>query len=168
MAKKPRLYQRLTRPVAGLASYTSLWMGPDHLMIAQSSGYTEQYQRFQYSDIQAILARDSDRRMIWNVVWVVGSVISVIPLISALLTHQTPIISSVFTGLFAVAITINLLMGPSCRVYLVTRVQTAALPIVRRKKAERLFARVQPLIQAAQADLLTAPDVVPVSPPHIP
>ena len=47
-------YRRLTRSRAGVGSYSSLWLGADHVMQLSSTGYTESYRRFYFRDIQAI------------------------------------------------------------------------------------------------------------------
>ena len=55
-------YIRLARGrrsnIAGFSTsggYASLWQGKDHLLSIDSSGYTEEYKRFYYRDIQAII-----------------------------------------------------------------------------------------------------------------
>lgn len=165
MAKAPRSYQRLTRTQAGLGRYSSLWLGTDHILLVQSTGYREEYQRIQLGDIQAILVSASDRRRNWAIVWCVKGGIALLPLITSLFQSEIPIRSIFVLGLAAGLLLINHFLGPTCRVSAVTRVQTIRFPLVRRRKADKVLARLQPLIEAAQADLLTSPDVVPLSPP---
>lgn len=165
MAKALRSYQKLTRAQAGLGRYSSLWLGADHILLVQSTGYREEYQRIQLGDIQAILVSVSDRRQNWAIAWGVVGVIALLPLVVALFQYETPIFSAIFLGIAVVVFLINHLLGPTCRVSVVTRVQTTRFPLVRRRKADKVLARLQPLIEAAQADLLTSPDVVPLSPP---
>ncbi len=165
MAKSPRIYQRLTRPRSGVATYSSLWLGPDHILLAQSTGFTEQYQRFQLSDIQAFLITPSKRRQNWAIVWTVIGLIALVPLIISLRQAESPFISGPFLLLALLALVINQLLGPACNVAVVTQVQTTRLPLVRRRTTDKVLARVQPLIAAAQADLLAAPDLVLVPPP---
>lgn len=168
MAKDERIYQRLTRPKVGLASYSSLWLGPDHLMLVKSTGYTEEYLRYNFSDIQAFMLGPSSRRMFWNLGWGALAFTFGILVLNGLLRHSTPIASSIGLVIVAVFFLINYLLGPSCSVFLVTRVQTVWLPIVRRGKFDRIVQRVQPLIEAAQADLQPAPEAQPTTPPIAP
>lgn len=167
MAKPPRIYERLTRPRAGVATYSSLWLGPDHILLAQSSGFTERYQRFQFGDIQAFLITPSPRRQNWAIVWGIISLIALVPLLISLRQEESPFISGPFLGLALLVLLINHLLGPTCSVSVVTLVQTTRLPMVRRRKADQVLARVQPLITAAQADLLAAPDLISTGPPPV-
>src|SRR5262252_7141323 len=40
---------------------SSLWLGKDHLLVIDSSGYTETYKRFHFRDIQALVLCRTDR-----------------------------------------------------------------------------------------------------------
>ena len=165
MAKSPRIYEKLTSSKAGLAMYSSLWLAANHILLVRSTGYSEHYQRFQLSDIQAFLISPSHRRQNWAIGWIVVGVIALIPLVVSLLSHDSVVIQSVFLLLAMILLLINHLLGPTCSVLVVTRVQTTRFPLVRRRKADQVLARLQPLIEAAQADLLTGSDGAPAVPP---
>ncbi|PTY08246.1 hypothetical protein DB347_01285 [Opitutaceae bacterium EW11] len=169
MAAKERIYIRLSRPVAGLASYSSLWQGPDHLLLATSTGYREQYQRFQFGDIQSFLITPSSRRTVWTVVLSVLSGLIALGTLVRWARGGSPIVSLVLLAVFLVPLVINLLRGPTCNVTLMTRIRTVKLPIRRRRKAEDVLGRLTPLIEAAQADLVEpTPAAVPsVVPPNV-
>lgn len=169
MAKAPKLYTRLTRNVAGVASYKSLWLGADHLMVVTNTGYSESYARVQLRDIKGFFVTSSDRRMGWGIGWLVFAAVFAITVGVSLANGERPIFSSIFLVLTSAGFVWNHVMGPGCKVYVVTGVQTAELPaLVRKKKAHRVLGRVQPLIEAAQADLVSAPPlVVPVEPPMV-
>src|SRR5208283_5906459 len=69
-------YQRLTRErtparfaVASIAR-SSLWLGDDHLLFVECTGYTETYKRFYFRDIQAITIRKTTTHAVWN--WITG------------------------------------------------------------------------------------------------
>src|SRR5438477_12551721 len=78
MAEKE--YQRLTRarPRSKFAvvssGNSSLWLGKDHLLCIDSNGYTENYKRFYFRDIQALLIRKTERRKWWGLVFAVLAV----------------------------------------------------------------------------------------------
>lgn len=167
MAKRERIYRKLSPSAAGPTQYSSLWLGPDHLMIVRSNGYIERYQRFQLSDIQAFTIGPSNRRENWNIFWGCVGLIALIPLIITLVEHDVPYVSASFLLVALGVITANLALGPTCKVFLVTRVQTVWLPLVRRRRAERTLAELEPLVQAAQADLTVTPEALPTSPPPV-
>jgi hypothetical protein len=163
MAKTPRLYTRLTRPASSLGSYNSLWLGPDHLLQVTSNGYTESYQRFDFRDIQTFLICKTQRRAGWAWFW--GAVVIVFGLVltSTLSSSEVPFVSGFFLAVALALFTWNLAAGPTCAVYLVTRVQMLRLPsLVRRRKVSRVLERLRPMIEQAQADMATpapgAPD----------
>src|SRR5947208_5263032 len=74
MAEKE--YKRLTRArvrssfAVISAARSSLWLGADHLLCVDSTGYTETYKRFYFRDIQAITICRTARRKVWN--WSLG------------------------------------------------------------------------------------------------
>lgn len=166
MPKPPRTYTRLTRRSASVASYKSLWLAADHLLIVNSNGYTEEYQRLQFRDIKGLFLIGSDRRLYWGLPWGVIAAFSGVALANAMSNDEIPVFSGLFLGLSLIALVWNHLLGAGCRTFVVTGVQTAPLPsIVRRRKARKIFARLQPLIAAAQADM--AASAPPASPPAL-
>lgn len=165
MAKAPKIYTRLTRNAPGLGSYSSLWLAHDHLMIVRSTGYNESYTRIQLSDIKAVFLVAGERRRWWALIWLIIFGWSGVLFAIGLGDRDVPYVSGIFLALGTTGLIWNHLLGPSCRAYVVTGVQTAPLPsLVRRKKARHVLARLEPLVAAAQADLVVAPAVV-VEPP---
>lgn len=160
MANTPKLYRRLTRATARIGSYTSLWLGADHLMVVTSTGYQESYSRLQFSDLKAVFLTKTERRMWWAMGWGMIAAIGGLTLLVIILNKETPIFSLFLFVVGAVGLTWNHLLGEGCSVYVVTGVQTAELtPLVRAKKARRVIAQLQPLIAQAQADLVVATPV---------
>jgi hypothetical protein len=161
MKDAAKLYRRLTRATPSIASYNSLWLGADHLLIVNSTGYHETYRRIQFSDIQAIFTLESERRSSWALVWGVVSGICALVLVASLITGRTPMFSAAFTAAGLVALLWNHLLGPGCHVHVITNVQTLRLPsLVRKKRARRALGTLAPLIEAAQRDLLPPPALV--------
>ncbi|HZR47537.1 MAG TPA: hypothetical protein VFA47_12570, partial [Candidatus Manganitrophaceae bacterium] len=73
MAEKEKEYRRL--PGRGIkrggflaltAIRATLWEGKDHLLCLYRTGYTEEYKRFYYRDIQAFITRKTARGSAWN------------------------------------------------------------------------------------------------------
>jgi hypothetical protein len=158
MSKTPKTYTRLTRNSAGVGSYSSLWLANDHLMVVRSTGYTESYTRLQLSDIKAVFLASSDRRMWWAIVWTLLAGGSAFAFVFNLIWNTRPIFSAIFLAIGIAALVWNHLLGPGCRAYVVTKVQTIQLPsLVRLKRARAiLLMRLEPQIVAAQADLVAA------------
>jgi hypothetical protein len=156
MAKAPKVYTRLTRSPVSLFSYKSLWLAADHIMQVDSSGYSESYQRFQFLDIQGFFIRDSARRIYWNLFWGMIALTAGLAFIGGVINGDLGV-SPVFLFIATVFLIWNNALGVSCRVYLVTRVQTVALgSLVRKRKARKVLGRLQPLIEAAQSGLIKA------------
>jgi hypothetical protein len=166
MPKTPHIYEQLTRPATSVGSYRTLWFAKDHLLLVNSSGYSEDYQRIQFSDIKGFFVIPSDRRLLWNVPWIIFALFSGIFLINTLYSGGEPVVSGTFLAFSLVFLAWNYLLGPSCLAYVVTGVQTAQLhSLVRRRKTRRVLARLQPLIAASQADMAPPPPLPPVETP---
>lgn len=157
MAKKPRLYTRLTRATSSVGSYRSLWMGADHLLVVTSTGYTEEYRRILFQNIQGFFTIRSERRTYWAIFWIIIAGLSGIFMTATLTGGGTPIASLIFLVIGTVGAIWNYLLGPSCKVYVLTGVQTLQLPsMVRKRKARKVLAKIVPLIAEAQRELPVA------------
>ena len=163
MAKTVRFYQRLTRPRSGIGTYTSLWLGPDHLLLVTSSGYSESYQRFYFRDIQCLVAADSIRFTVFNAVFGCLLLFCAIPALILTLSGSgvsawilLPVVPSFLILAW------NLYLGRTCNVTMLTGVQTVRLPPLSRfRRTRQAFARLVPLIEAAQAALTPPPLAAP-------
>ena len=156
-------YTRLARARArsifavAFTSRSSLWLAADHLLCVDSTGYAETYKRFYFRDIQAILLVTTDRKSNWN--WALSILLSfsLLLLVVALLMGPNvaaAIICGTFSLLFAVPLVINNISGPTCLCQLQTAVQLEELcPLRRIRRARKVFARLRPLIVAAQGEM---------------
>lgn len=158
MAREPKPYTRLTRNTAGAASYASLWLGRDHLLLVRSTGFMETYARVYLRDIKAVFVMATDRRTWWAIGWAVPAFVFGLVAVGHVVNGEVPFVSGSLFVLMVGALIWNLLLGPGSHVYVVTGVQTARLPsVVRLRQARRVLAKIQPLIGAAQADLVPPP-----------
>lgn len=148
-----------------VGSYHTLWLGPDHLLLVNSTGYTEEYRRILLGDIQGIFTVSATgRSLTWQIVWIVLMVICGLVMLARVLAGSTPYVSGVLLGLALVGLIWNLLLGEGCKVYAITRVQTVQLPsLVRRKKARKVLFRLEPLIAAAQSRIASTPEAAKVA-----
>jgi hypothetical protein len=156
------VYRKLTRMRSGLGTRTQLWLGPDHLLHVNSTGYTESYRRFYLRDIQSLLIVHTALRTYVAVAF------------AALLLIVFLIVRSAGGGLVGYAITGGLflpfflwnhLLGAGCRVVIITAVQQENVRALSRlPKTRRVLAELRPLIEAAQADLSASAPVVAATP----
>jgi len=164
-------FRRLKISSYGALGTASYWLGPDHLLVVTVSNYAERYQRFLYSDIQALIVRRTEGRLVWNVILGFATVLSLtVSLIEAAnpskanLTPGNWWAIGIFLGIAAVLgvlLAVNWLRGPTCICHLQSAVQVIPLPrLTRRTRAEQLLAELTPLLMKAQAGASSAADSV--------
>lgn len=160
-------YQRLTRARArstfavAFQSRASLWLGPDHLLCVDSSGYSETYKRFYFRDIQAVTMQESKRRTVWNVILAVPVVVCLAGLLTSLSSPPkntaAVIVWLICSVIFLAPFLINNIFGTTCVCHLRTAVQIEELPsLCRVRKTQRVLDKVRSLIIAAQGGELSA------------
>lgn len=164
MARTEREYRRL--PGRGrkrgsffalTATRSSVWAGRDHLLLVSGTGYTEEYKRFYYRDIQAIVIRKTGRGAAWS-----GFSALVLALLVLLaLTRTATSTDALFWfwtlslgGCFLLALIVNLLRGPTCICHLHTAVSREELSsLSRERNAKKALDILKPLIEGAQGAL---------------
>jgi hypothetical protein len=107
-----------------------LYQSPEHLLIVQSTGYTEDYKRVSYENIRYVVIRHtlSQQRQ----AMVSGGLFL---LVSLLYLSAMPWIAVlVFSSPFAIWFIINVALGAGCCTYVNTDIQTVELPVPRRLK----------------------------------
>jgi hypothetical protein len=120
-----------------------LYQASDHLLLIQSTGFTDDYRRLYYRDIGHVVARRTQRRMwlsliLWVMIlimlWILLYAWSQGGLVAGAL-FMVPVIL-----LFVIAFIINLARGPTCVCYITTQVQTIEVPTPQRlAKVSRLI-----------------------------
>jgi hypothetical protein len=160
MARIAKEYIRLPgrRYISLSFTRNSLWLGKDHLLHVINRGYTEDYRRFYYRDIQAILIRKTVSGTILKIIF--GAIAGINLLLLALgrfvwsweRVALVPLaISSCFWGLLFLA---DLAAGPTCICHLRTAVQFEPLPsLFRLRKARRAIALLSSRVENAQGSL---------------
>jgi hypothetical protein len=179
MAGEPVRYKKLPGHRRGLINGSSVWLGPDHLLLVKSQRFKEEYKRFYLRDIQAIaIARYgrfhlSTRALLLGFLWLI-----------ALAASQTyPLLTGVVwtSALILVGTWLYLSVDRSCVCRIYTAVSSDALPSVYRTwTARRFLAAVEPRIREVQGEIdaawLEVPDIesrqeplaVPSAPPPEP
>jgi hypothetical protein len=174
-------YIRLTRArqqsnlVATSAS--SLWLGKDHLLVVESSGYSEKYRRFYFKDIQAMaICRTKNGMVRWIILGVVAFFLGLLAF--ALRDNAAGFWLPGGLGLVVTIICVlDALPGPTASCAMRTAVHMEVLPSLDRvRRARKVLERLKPLIAAAQgtmtpeevvAQMQAAPAPTPVSAPNL-
>lgn len=151
-------YRRLPgrgHQLMGVVPYmrTSLWAGSDHLLAVRHGFGFEQYRRFFYGEIEAILIQENRHRWIWSCLLAAPALPCLIVVGAAVafanwwLAAAAAVPALVIAGL----VFVNTLRGPACTCHLRTAAQQAALPALSRMgHARRAVEMLRPLIAAAQ------------------
>jgi hypothetical protein len=106
-----------------------LYAAHDHLLVVQNTGYTEEYKRVAYEDIRYLIVM---RTYGQNRQGMASGAIILLILMSHL--WGLPWLAvGLISAPFLIWFIANILLGPSCRCYLNTRVQTVQLPAPRRE-----------------------------------
>jgi hypothetical protein len=155
-------YKKLPGRRRGFLRGAGVWLGPDHLLLVRSLRFREEYKRYYFRDIQAIVMAKAPRfhvstraavvAALWFAVFANRAVILRVPAIAWL-----PAGSEVGAAALVLAWFIaSAFFSCRCRIY--TAVSGDELPsLYRTWTAHRFLLRVQPLIGKAQSVLDTAP-----------
>lgn len=143
-------YQRAAKSGSG-----SVWLGPDHLLVIESTGFllpfTEKYRRIDYANIQSFFWTTSRRRGQLTVVIVL---LLLILASAAYAARESAAGLSIWGGLALLMLVlgiVNWAKGPTADLRLQTAVQLLRLkPVKRVAKAEDLIRAVTPLCLAHQ------------------
>ena len=143
-------YRRLPGKKKGfLVGYHTLWQGADHLLQVYSRLGVEDYKRFYFNDIQAIITRKTAAGKIQNIVLVVLA--GLFGLLGAIFGGGWLIFYASIIGVLALILLINLLRGPTCETVLMTAVQTEKLHSLHRiKTAQSVMNQLRSLIEQRQ------------------
>ncbi|MEW6267059.1 MAG: hypothetical protein AB1641_28635 [Thermodesulfobacteriota bacterium] len=142
-------YKRLPGRKPRFIGYDTLYLGPDHLLSVHGRGVVEEYKRFYYQDIQAILARRTWSGLIQIVVFILLAGLFSLPFIFT--PEEEMAVWLVPAGIFLFIALILLLRGPTCVCHIRTAVQTEKLASLERLRIFRRFLdQVRPLIESLQ------------------
>jgi hypothetical protein len=101
-----------------------------------SNGFSEDYKRFYFSDIQAIITQKTRRGATWNMVLALMIACS---LAGALFlgVESVRILSWIISGTFLALLLVNVFRGPTCVCHILTAVQEDELPSLNRLRVAR-------------------------------
>jgi len=133
MTAKISTYRRLPGKKKGfLVGNHTLWRGPDHLLQIYSRLGVEDYKRFYFEDIQAIITRKTDTGKIKNFIF--GALSGLFGLLALTSEGGWFIFNAIMAGVMLIFLAINYLKGPTCETVLFTAVQAEKLYSLHRLK----------------------------------
>lgn len=148
---KRRTYTKLPGKKLFLFVRHSLWEGPDHLLWVEHNLVHEQYKRFYYKDIQAVILCTNRRRLFWTTFW--GVLLFLFVGFGLALSGPGNGLL-VLVAVWGFLLVVNLLAGPTCDVYLQTAVQVEPLTtLVRVRSAVKVMGRIKAMAERAQGVL---------------
>ncbi len=149
-------YKRLARSRRGLGKWHTLWLGEDHLLAVESTGYSEEYTRYYLKEIQAIITRRSAWGVVLNVIAGTFVAISLIAVIGSYENGPSPgnVTAGIFGGFFLLLLLWNLMSGPTCRCHVRTAVGVDELPALDRLwNVKKVMKMLRPLIGRLQGEI---------------
>jgi hypothetical protein len=163
-------YKKLSRHHRGMSGYSRLWLAEDHILLVTSSGYSEEYRRFFFADIQALIVQATRWERGAN--WTFGGAALVFGALGFTTSGGGAIMLWIVAGVSALLVGINAALGPRCSVHIQTAIAKHPLePLQRLREARKVIARVLPLIQSTQGTLtpeqladITRPEVSAAAP----
>ncbi|MGD9251490.1 MAG: hypothetical protein PVG19_09725 [Desulfobacterales bacterium] len=154
MAHTKKRYRKLAK-TGGLFAYYSIWQGADHLITAETTMASEEYRRFYYRDIQAIVIRKTAWHHVFSLLFGLPAVLFLILGVFGDGLAYAWLALAVWTGAM---LGINLWRGPTCVCHVRTAVQNVRVrALVRLRRVHRVLGQITPLIAQAQGHLPTGP-----------
>jgi len=156
MPTAPKLYRRVSGRTASFTGYHRLYEGADHLLLVHSTGIREDYRRFFYRDLQAIIVRPTSRRRDNAVAWGAFTAVTGLPALATALAGVPvlPIVLGVLAASFGAVLIANQALGPTCECHLQTAVQCEALPALRRlNRAQKFLGQIRARVAEVQGVL---------------
>jgi branched-subunit amino acid transport protein len=157
-------YRKLPGTRRGFIQKSSVWAGPDHLLLVRGSRFRDEYKRYYYRDVQAIAVARAPRFHISTRAVAIALACWAAPTVVALLALRLHFSDVVYTVLVAEVVCCALIVlmlvwayvsgRQSCRCRIYTAVSGDELPSVYRLWTARKFlAEVAPLIAQTQGTI---------------
>ncbi len=149
----PPTYQRLPGKKKGfIMGQHTLWRSRDHLLQIYARWGTEDYKRYYFNDIQAIITRKTEVGKIQN--FVIGALIGLFGLFAVTATGGWVVFNGIIVLVLSVILIINMFKGPTCETHLLTAVQTEKLHSLNRlSTAQAVMNQLKPFIERFQGSL---------------
>lgn len=148
-------YRKLPGKRRGFLNVSSVWAGPDHLLLVRGSRFREEYKRFYYRDVQAIAVARAPRFHVSTRALAAVFVWSVLFAMTRLSAPLVPYAGALGLAGLLLAFAWAYVSGrESCRCRIYTAVSSDELPSVYRIwAAQKFLTAVQPLIAQVQGTI---------------
>ena len=128
---------------------STVWLAEDHVLLASRVLWFERYNRFYFTDIQAVTICRTQTGRAWNIV--LGAIAGLLTL-GGVLGGFPPLVP-VLLAIIALPLIGNILLGPTCSCHVHTAVNIRKMPCFNRLgKAIVFLQTVRPLIAEAQGE----------------
>ena len=144
-------YRRLPGRSRHWMGVTTLWLGPDHLLLVDGRGYTESYRRFYYRDIASIVTRSTRTAGLWTAA--LSLLLLGIVAAAALTGPDGRAYWAIPGAPILLFLAVNVARGGSCMALITTPIQTARLPLRRWPAARRALSLVRERVAQVQRPL---------------
>ncbi len=135
-----------------------LYLGPDHVLMVTNAWFGEDYKRFYYRDIQAIVVQKNGAAGILNLV--LGGLLAFLVFLAVLGLGSWQwdevgfVITGIIFGIVLLLLLVNIAMGPTCICKLQTAVHAERLPSLGRlRRTRRAVQRIQMKVEEVQGRL---------------
>ncbi len=149
-------YTRIPGKKGGLYRRCTLWMGEDHLLAVESTGYTEQYRRLYYKDVQAVILRETSRKRDLGILFASVAFLASLPALIHLDTFDSPLsVAGILTSAAClILLLLNLYKGPTCTCSVQMPIAVHELPSLKRRKNVEIFlSLLKPRVEKLQGKL---------------
>jgi hypothetical protein len=134
-------------------TYCTLWLAPDHILNVDNHVFSEDYKRFYFQDIQAMITQKTKRGAVWNIILTILISLTVFTAFGRR-SAEAMISWLIVAGILGLILLINWLRGPTCICHIITAVQQDTLPSLDRlKKAEKVLRILRQRIREVQGKL---------------
>ena len=144
-------YQRLPGARRTPLRKATLWLAGDHILSIDSHRFSEDYKRYYFKDIQAIVVRQTGSTAMSRAVDLVVAIVLALLALTAWRLDSRP--AAIVGGLILILFVIARSLGPRCVCQLITAVSSDRLPSLNRlRTAEKALGIIGPLVQEAQRE----------------
>ena len=147
-------YRKLPGHRRGFLFGSSVWLGPDHLLLVKSSRFREEYRRFFFRDIQAIVSAGAPRYHLSTRAALIGALWACV-LAGAIASDREALgwIAG-FIGILLACVWMYVSGARGCRCRIYTAVSSEELPSLYRDWTARRFIEVvEPFVTQAQGSI---------------
>ena len=143
-------YRKLSRRSGSLATYHQLWCGKDHLLLVQEAGCSEEYKRFYFQDIQAVITTRTAGYFLWAIIMpILALMLAALPTLPAV-SQAAPVFYWI-AGILGALWLVHLLKGPTCKCWIQTGINLERLIMFRRtRQADRFLEKIEPKLAETQ------------------